>query len=391
MDEFSKQEELLEKYKKGLCTPQERVVVENWYNTLSSAALDQLPAPHYPETRAEIWNAISLIIEEKVEKESKKPSWNINTKRLLIAASLFASVAFSIYYFVFPGSVETAQLTAGHTQQIKPGSNKAYLTLSNGKRILLSDSTIGTVALQSGVQITKTAHGQIVYQATAEPSADKNKYNVLEAPKGGQYQLVLIDGTKVWLNSASALKYPANFSASERKVELTGEAYFEVAKNKNQPFVIVTGDQEIAVLGTHFNVNAYPDESNIKTTLIEGSVKVSTLKSSRTAGNDDVILKPGQQSIWQQGAIKIKNADIEETLAWKNGYFIFENDNLNTIMRKLERWYDVTVVYKGAEGNRTKVMGTIDKNTDLPEVLNMLEATGKFKFKTEGRRITIME
>lgn len=393
MEEFNRQEELLEKYKKGLCTPQEKAVVEHWYNTQSASALDQLPDPRYPDTKEEIWNAISSTLAEEVKKDPEHPAWIINTKRLLVAASIFVSVAVGIYYFAYPGSADTAQFAAEHNQQIKPGSNKAYLTLSNGKRIVLSDSTVGTLAIQSGVQITKSSDGQIVYKVTAEADPDNGKYNVLEAPKGGQYQIVLIDGTKVWLNSASVLKYPARFSASERKVELTGEAYFEVAKDKKKPFKIITDDQEIAVLGTHFNVNAYSDESDIKTTLIEGSVKVSSLSSpsSPGTGNDGIILKPGQQSVLHHGAFNIKNVDTEEAIAWKNGYFIFENDNMDMIMRKLERWYDIDVVYKGAEGNRTKVMGTIDKNTDLTEVLKLLEATGKFKFKTEGRRITIMQ
>lgn len=393
MEDFNRQEELLEKYKKGLCTPQEKAVVEHWYNTHSASALDQLPDPRYSDTKEDIWKAISSKIEEEADKDSKQSTWIINTKRILAAASIFISIAVGVYYFAYHESANTTQFAAEHHPQIKPGGNKAYLTLSNGKRIVLSDSTIGTLAMQSGVKITKTADGQIVYQVTAQADTDNGKYNVLEAPKGGQYQIVLIDGTKVWLNSASVLKYPARFSASERKVELTGEAYFEVAKNKKQPFRIITDKQEIAVLGTHFNVNAYSDESDTKTTLIEGSVKVSSLTSplSPTAGSDNLILKPGQQSVLHHGAFNIKNVDTEEAIAWKNGYFVFENDNMDMIMRKLERWYDVEVAYTGAEGNRTKVMGTIDKNTDLAEVLKLLEATGKFKFKTEGRRITIMQ
>ncbi|RZM28825.1 MAG: FecR family protein [Pedobacter sp.] len=401
MEDFNRQEELLEKYRKGLCTPQEKAVVEHWYNTHSESASDQLPDPRYPDTKEDIWKAISSKIEEEANKGPKESTWTINTKRILAAASIFISIAVGVYYFAYPGSADPEPFAAEHNPQIKPGGNKAYLTLSNGKRIVLSDSTTGTLAMQSGVKITKTADGQIVYQVTAQDDKDNGKYNVLEAPKGGQYQIVLIDGTKVWLNSASVLKYPARFSASERKVELTGEAYFEVAKSKKQPFRIITDSQEITVLGTHFNVNAYSDESDTKTTLVEGSVKVLSLSSppSQAAGRDDgraetraeVILKPGEQSVVHHGAIKVKDADMEEALAWKNGYFIFENDDMDMIMRKLERWYDVEVVYKGAEGNRTKVMGTIEKNTDLPEVLKLLEATGKFKFKTEGRRITIMQ
>lgn len=413
MEEFNEQEELLEKYKNGLCTPQEKAVVEHWYNTQSGLTSDELPDPSYPSSKAEIWRAIASKIEEESFKEPKKPEHKLNIKRSLVAASIFISLAAGLYYFVTPKSGDSAEYTAGNDQPVKPGGNKAYLTLSNGKRIVLTDSSAGTIAMQSGVQITKTTDGQVIYKITDHAAAAEDQYNTLEAPKGGQYQIVLIDGTKVWLNSASVLKYSTRFSASERKVELTGEAYFEVAKHKKQPFRIITGDQEIEVLGTQFNLSAYSDESSIKTTLVEGSVKVTALSSSRqraatrdlSSGEKDlsyrrddgrnevragVILKPGQQSILNAGSFKVNEVDTEEALAWKNGYFIFENDDTKAIMRKLERWYDVEVFYSGTADSRTKVMGTIDKKTDLKEVLYLLEATGKFRFKTEGRRVTIM-
>ena len=413
MERFDKQQELLEKYRNGLCTPQEKAVVEHWYNTQSASLKDNLPDPLYASAKDEIWQSISKKIEQ-ADDEPKKPTSSSATKRILVAASIFISLGAGVFYFAsdeFPGAKES--VVSNH-QPIKPGGNKAYLTLSNGKRILLSDSTSGTLALQSGVEITKTADGQLIYKITGDAAADSGKYNILEAPRGGQYQIVLIDGTRVWLNSASVLKYPARFSASERRVELTGEAYFQVTKNKKQPFRIITGDQEIEVLGTQFNVNGYKDESAIKTTLIEGSVSVTALPSSRqsaatrdlsSGGKDlsrrrddgrneartDVILKPGQQSILQAGSLNVDKVDTEEAIAWKDGYFIFENDNTDAIMRKLERWYDIDVVDQGKKASETKVMGAINKNTDLPEVLKLLEETGKFKFKTEGRRVTIMQ
>ncbi|WP_316794480.1 FecR family protein [Pedobacter frigoris] len=386
MSDFDKQEELLEKYKNGLCTPQEEALVEHWYNTQSALTKDMLPEPSYVSSRDEIREAISLKIEEN-KRQGEKPIRIIRIKSLLVAASLFLLTVVGVYYFVYSTSADKEQYALKNKPDIKPGRNKAYLTLSNGKRIELSDSTIGTLAMQSGVQITKTADGQLIYKVTGEDAADSDKPNLLEAPKGGQYQIVLIDGTKVWLNSSSVLKYPARFSGSERKVELIGEAYFEVAKNKKQPFRIISGDQEIEVLGTHFNVNAYTDEENIKTTLIEGSVKVYQTANKEIAK----ILKPGQQSVLQLGTFDINNVDTEEAVAWKNGYFIFENDDINLIMRKLARWYDIEVVNKGANNNKTKIMGAIARNTNLSEVLQLFEETGKFKFKMEGRRITIMQ
>jgi ferric-dicitrate binding protein FerR (iron transport regulator) len=276
----------------------------------------------------------------------------------------------------------------------RPGGNKAYLTLSNGKRIVLNDTLSGTLAVHAGVKITKTANGQIACEVIPGKAGDPLKYNTLEAPKGGQYQITLVDGTKIWLNAASVLKYPSQFAGKERKVELVGEAYFEVAKSKTKSFVVVSKQQEVQVLGTHFNINAYEDEASIKTTLVEGSVKITASPSSQkpeaAAELDDVILKPGQQSIVKDSRINIKEVDSEEAVAWKNGYFTFENDNLEMIMRKLERWYDVKVVYTGKISSKVKVMGFISRNTELPELLKMLESTDKFKFKTEGRRVTVM-
>lgn len=384
MEDYSKQEELLERYKNGQCTEQEKALVEQWYNSQSATVRELTTEPSYPSAKQEIWEAINAKIDEETSQEPEKSTWKLNTKRILVAASVFISLAVGTYYYSAVEADHNELNNAQASLPVTPGGNKAYLTLSNGKRILLTDSTIGTLAVQSGVQITKTADGQLIYEVTGDAAGESGKYNTLEAPKGGQYQIVLIDGTRVWLNSASKLKYPASFSTTERVVELEGEAYFEVAKNKDLPFRIRTADQEIQVLGTHFNVAAYVDESNTKTTLIEGSVSVSR------GGEKGKILSPGQQSVLQNGTFLIQTVDTEEAIAWKNGYFIFENDNTEAIMRKLERWYDVDIIYQGMGDPRTKVMGAISRNTQLNEILDLLEATGKFKFKTEGRRIIIM-
>jgi ferric-dicitrate binding protein FerR (iron transport regulator) len=394
MEDFNAaQEELLDKYKKGICTPQEKAVVENWYNQQSEMTSDGLDEPDYDQTRKEIWIALQSRRIKALNENKGKTVTGLKRHYLSIAASLLIVVAAGLFFLIYKRQEQPFK-TNVQASTARPGGNKAYLTLSNGKRIVLNDTLSGTLAVHAGVKITKTANGQIACEVIPGKAGDPLKYNTLEAPKGGQYQITLVDGTKIWLNAASVLKYPSQFAGKERKVELVGEAYFEVAKSKTKSFVVVSKQQEVQVLGTHFNINAYEDEASIKTTLVEGSVKITASPSSQkpeaAAELDDVILKPGQQSIVKDSRINIKEVDSEEAVAWKNGYFTFENDNLEMIMRKLERWYDVKVVYTGKISSKVKVMGFISRNTELPELLKMLESTDKFKFKTEGRRVTVM-
>lgn len=394
MEDFNAaQEELLNKYKKGICTPQEKAVVETWYNQQSEMTSDGLDEPDYDQTRNEIWTALQSRRIKALNENKDKTVTGLKRRYLSIAASLLIVVAAGLFFLMYKRQEQPFK-TNEQASTARPGGNKAYLTLSNGKRIVLNDTLSGTLAVHAGVKITKTANGQIACEVIPGKAGDPLKYNTLEAPKGGQYQITLVDGTKIWLNAASVLKYPSQFAGKERKVELMGEAYFEVAKSKTKSFAVVSKQQEVQVLGTHFNINAYEDEASIKTTLIEGSVKItaSSFSQIREAAMemDEVILKPGQQSTVKDSRININEVDTEEAVAWKNGYFTFENDNLEMIMRKLERWYDVKVVYTGKISSKVKVMGFISRNTELPELLKMLESTDKFKFKTEGRRVTVM-
>jgi transmembrane sensor len=389
MEDFrSAQEELLDKYKKGICTPQEKAVVENWYNQQSELAIDDLNEPDYKQTRDQIWDAIQSRRIKTLSENTDKQVILIKRQYLSIAASLLVIVAAGLFFLMYKRSEQQVVKALEIASIVKPGGNKAYLTLSNGKRIVLSDTMKGTLVIHAGVKITKTANGQISCEVMPGKAGDPLKCNTLEAPKGGQYQITLVDGTKIWLNAASILKYPSQFSGAERKVELTGEAYFEVAKSKTKPFVIISKQQEVQVLGTHFNINAYEDEASVKTTLVEGSVKVS--RKTNGKNKEFRMLKAGQQSVLKGEAFHVKEVDTEEAVAWKNGYFTFENDNLDMIMRKLERWYDVEVNYTGNISNKVKIMGSVSRNTELAELLKMLESTDKFKFKTEGRRITVM-
>lgn len=327
------------------------------------------------------------IFDRVVAMPQKKIRKNILWKPIVAAASIFIVAALSLY--LYTNSTQNRPVRpVSHASHIKPGDNKAYLTLANGKKIVLSDAKNGTLVAQNGIQITKTTDGQLVYTVTGNNNSTSSDYNTIETPKGGQYQVRLPDGTNVWLNAASSLRYPSAFKGSERKVELSGEAYFEVAKNKKMPFRVISNTQTVEVLGTHFNVNSYLDEADTKTTLLEGSVRVKR-NNSTTA----VVIRPGQQASVKQNVndkINVAEADMEEVMAWKNNYFRFNNENIESVMRKISRWYNVDVEYKGAISDE-EFNGTISRSKNIVQVLEMLEGTKSIHFKIEGRRIVVMK
>jgi len=272
---------------------------------------------------------------------------------------------------------------------VQPGGNKAILTLANGQHIVLDSAANGTLAQQGSAQVVKEA-GELKYEAGSSGEKPEIAYNILSTPKGGQYRLVLPDGSKVWLNAASSIRYPATFASNERSVHITGEAYFEVTKNKSKPFRVHFGNGVVEVLGTHFNVNAYNDEDIIKTTLLEGSVKVRSDIGNQQS--DSLILQPGQQDIFYPyvhvSRIK-KDIDTEETVAWINDLFIFRDQDLESIMRQISRWYDVQVTYDKNVKNE-KIVATISRNVPLSKVLHLLELTGTVHFKMDGKKIVVL-
>jgi transmembrane sensor len=268
--------------------------------------------------------------------------------------------------------------------KIVPGSNKAILTLADGSKINLDNSGKGTITHQGLATVNKSNNGQLIYKIGGKVQPAAMLYNTATTPRGGQYQLILSDGTKVWLNAASSIKFPVAFSGSERHVELTGEAYFEVAKNKKMPFSIAVKGSSIEVLGTHFNVAAYDDDKHMVTTLLAGSVKLKK-------GNAEALLQPGQKAVLADGqtAYEVSEANTDEAVAWKNGYFVFDNENIQSIMKKISRWYDVDVSYNGAVTDQN-FGGTVSRFSNVTELLKMLELTGTIHFKIEGRMITVM-
>lgn len=259
---------------------------------------------------------------------------------------------------------------------VLPGSNKAILTLADGSAVTL-DSAGNQVIMQAGTAIRQQG-GQLEYKDAENAAVG---WNTLRTPRGGQFKITLGDGTKVWLNAASSLRYPTAFTGADRTVEVSGEAYFEVVKNAEKPFLVkISNDNTVTVLGTRFNVNAYTDEASINTTLLEGAVRVN-------AGGQERVLQPGQQAQISAGGIKVVTADTEQAVAWKNEIFNFRDADIRAVMRQLGRWYDVEVVYQGNVPAR-RFQGEIQRNLPLQDVLEGLKTTG-IQFTIEGRKIII--
>jgi len=269
---------------------------------------------------------------------------------------------------------------------VAPGKNKAILTLADGRKISLSDAANGDVIEQAGISVSKTANGQLVYhiEKTAG-NIDDSKVNTISTPNGGEWEIRLPDGSVVWLNAASSLKYSLNIGSSkQRKVELTGEAYFEVAKDKAHPFIVKTSKQELEVLGTHFNINSYANENVTRTTLLEGSVRVADLNSTEM-----LVLKPGEQSVLSNSGLTIKNANTDEAIAWKNGYFMFDNEKQESILRKIARWYNVEIEYADPEAKEVMYYGTVSRFEKISKVLRKLEQTGEVRFDIKGNKLIV--
>ena len=265
---------------------------------------------------------------------------------------------------------------------ITPGGNKAVLTLADGTTIILDSAANGTLSQQGNSKVIKKENGQLAYQSSNAAQA-AIQYNTVTTIRGGQYQLILSDGSKVWLNAASSLRFPASFAGKERSVELTGEGYFEVARNPAMPFKVkINGESEVSVLGTAFNINAYPDERTMNTTLIEGSVNFTAVNG------ESVKLKPGQQAQSGSAVSVINNVDIDEITAWKSGWFNFDRADIASIMRQVSRWYDVEVVFQGQPSKKT-FSGIVSRSHQISEVLKIMEKAG-VRFRIDGRKITVL-
>ena len=430
--------ELLDKYQQGLCTAEEIAIVETWY--LKQEFLN--PVQLSEEERAvdiyRIWNVLAEKTSTGKSAEATAIEIPVKSYKLWYRIAAVASVILvfaALILFMNHRQNRFQHLDAKN--DIPAGGNRAILTLANGTKIDLSDAANGRLAEEAGIRITKAADGQVVYEMASESSLRDTKqsqsssvpnYNTISTPRGGQYQINLPDGSTVWLNAASSLKFPASFAnLKERKVVLNGEAYFDVYHNAEQPFKVEAAGQIVEDIGTQFNINSYADELVVKTTLVEGSASVSSLvgnpslrggvssslrggtpkQSTPQAGiasqarndgmarNDgstpnNVILQPGQQAVLSKsGAIKMQIADLQEAIAWKKGDFVFRNADFKTVMRKIARWYDVEITYDASAPSDIPLGGLVSRSKNISVLLNLMEETGAVHFKVEGRRITV--
>ncbi|WP_338840207.1 FecR family protein [Flavobacterium ginsenosidimutans] len=372
---------LLQKYQEGTLSNEDKDKLEAWYLHKASNSNRQLSEYELEDSYEHLKSKLPLAQKAKVVS-----LW----PRVAVAASVTLLLGSGIFYFTKSEVKEEEKIqVVEKPKDIAPGGNKGILTLSNGKQIVLSDVSAKDIIAKEGeedeVTIKMDANGVITY--VINPNADSSKenansFNTLSTPTGGQYNIVLADGTKVFLNAVSSIKYPTQFNGDERTVELEGEAYFEVAKDKSKPFIVKSDNQKIQVLGTHFNVHAYNNEAIIKTTLLEGSVAVAFR-------NQTAILKPGQQSNITENSTKItvKEVDTEAAIAWTNGRFKFDNADLKSVMKQLERWYGIKVEYRG-DVSDVRFNGGTFRNKNLSEVLKVLELSN-IKFRVEGKTIIV--
>ncbi|MBB5436606.1 ferric-dicitrate binding protein FerR (iron transport regulator) [Pedobacter sp. AK017] len=380
-------ENLLHKYHQGKCTTEEKALVETFYlnHDFSTKKLQE-----------DELNLAGNRVFDKINESTK-----IKKSSALSLSARITTIAAAIIILLGVGTLiftNHEKLPYAYSNDVPPGTDKAILTLTNGKKINLSEAKDGSLTKQSGIELTKASDGTLIYKVdSSNKNFDVLAYNTITTPKGGQYKIVLSDGTKVWLNAASSLSYNASLyeRGGARRIKMSGEAYFEVTKNKKHPFIVITDRQEVKVLGTHFNISAYNDERSIKTTLVEGSVHISPLPL-KAGGSPDlsikgVTIKPNQEAILSPGGIQVHEVNADEAVAWKNNEFTFATENLESIMRKIARWYDVDIIYASKQVGNKPFSGTISKFEKVSQVLCLLEVTGEVKFKIEGRRITVMD
>jgi transmembrane sensor len=371
---------MVKKYLAGKGTAEEQQFLETYYSHFENKddVLDELS----PDEMLSLENKMERAILSIVHKRRN------NLRYLQIAASLLIGLSIITGIFLKSTDKIPAQYAVVkksiYRNDINPGREKAILILANGQKISLDDVKVGKSYKQGSSIVNKLTNGKLVYNAMAvSPYSSTVSYNTIQTPIGGEYQVVLPDGSKVWLNSHSTLYFPTAFQGKERIVKLTGEGYFEVAKNSQMPFKVQVNNTEVKVLGTHFNIMAYTDEPFIRTTLLEGSVTVSKGPVQKT-------LVPGQQAmVDNNGAIAVNYANMDTAVTWKNGYFNFDRDDIQTVMRRLARWYDMDVEFEGKMSN-DEFSGKIRRNVKASKALQFLELTN-LHFKVEGKKVTVIQ
>lgn len=435
MENFEEIADLLYKYIREDISTEESVRLQNW---VQQSGKNQQFFDKASNTKLLLENvsikreSLQQVDLDQAWQELKNLGWELpeepevkvipfNWRKYAVAASLLIVVLAGAYLWLKPVNKQPAEI-ATTPKEIKndvlPNTKNAVLTLADGTTIILDSAQNGMLATQGGMSVVKKDKGQLVYEGS--PLATEGSplaYNTITVPKGSDVVFItLSDGSKVWMNAASSIRYPTTFTGNVRKVEITGEAYFEVAKSvvasgtkqpgAKQSFIVQKGNMQVEVLGTHFNVNTYEEESNIKVTLIEGLVRVLLRSARNDSQKSEVVIKPGQQAVVKvsptgvrhpeqsegsEGAIRVKqDPNIEEVMAWKNGKFVFDNTGLETIMRQIERWYDIEVSYEGnIKGQEITLTGEISRYSNASQVLELLETTRFLQFTVEGRKITV--
>ncbi len=389
-DEVHRTAYLISAYIQHKLTPAEREELDDWVgaNKENLLLFEELTDDHELNKTLKWFHKLDIEkakrrVHQKMNIGPVRPFWQ-KVVPYMVAACILV-IAGTMWFYQHQKEKIPILAKKAPTVEPVPGGNKAILTLADGRHIVLDSAANGSLGKEGASSIMKS-DSVLTYQVIDKTLNQQVAYNTIFVPKGGTYQLVLADGTKVWLNAASSLRFPPAFTGKERRLELTGEGYFEVAKNKEMPFHVNAAEADIAVLGTHFNVRSYPDESTIKATLLEGSVQVSNNSSK-------AVLKPGEQAqIKNEGGLQnitmVKNADVEKVVGWRNGLFIFRDDDVKDIMKALESWYDIKVIYK-ANINR-HLSGTFYRSEPLNNILHYLEGTNEVHFEIKGKDVMVL-
>lgn len=334
------------------------------------------------------------IIFERILQQRETPVRRIPIyRRLGWAAAILVLLGGTVYFYVSSHNQNKTVIAdqQRNIKSIQPGSNKAHLTLSDGTVITLDSAASGAIAQQGNASVIKLPNGEIRYDVNGKPTG-KLMMNTMTTPNGGQYNLVLPDGSRIWLNAASSVTYPAAFTGNDRQIKISGEVYMEIAKDKNRPFLVnVDGRSTVEVLGTSFNIKSYSNEGNIKTTLIEGAVRVASLAKDGRRTGQGVTLQPAQQAVAPEGSekISVQPANIEHVLAWKNGFINFESVNFDEIIRQIERWYNIDIQIEGPMPN-VKIGGRMDRGVQLSDLMAFLN---NFDIRTrlEGSKLILSQ
>lgn len=376
---------LFDRYFTDSCTESERLeflqmIREGRQDAVFLSVMQECWDRYAPE--GQLPDEVGERVFERVVRPRRRP--DSHRWRWLVGVAALLAGCMAFIYFFKPGHPASAPVAHTVVHDVGPGGNRAILKLADGSTIVLDSAANGRLAQQGDVKVIKTQDGKLNYERAGQADMSVLNYNTVSTPHGGKYQVTLADGTKVWLNAVSELTFPTAFTGATREVSLKGEAYFEVAPSPAHPFVVKVNDMKVNVLGTHFNIMAYDDEEAVRTTLLEGAVRVEGGAVSRS-------LAVGEQGVWnkKEKLYVLKDVDLEEVMAWKNGIFQYNRTNLPVIMRQIARWYNVEVRYMDNEVIGESFSGSVPCNENVSQMLKLLEMTGTVKFEVNDRTITV--